>query len=109
MLSAFFSRVQPKTSFNDILMAAIRQKRLGATPLEYCIIAEIKLPQNEFKIFAEDISVPIPHYGFRGVKSIAGEDGLWSCILIKGRANDSEIVVYTAGRTFPLYAAPKLI
>lgn len=54
------------------------------------------------------ISLPISQYKDHYRSSTTSVNGVWQCIEVKCLTDIRAIAVYTAGRTFPLYAAPIL-
>lgn len=109
MARAFFSRVEPNTSFPSLITNAQSQIEAGRKPLDYNIIAEIFLSKAEFDEVLNNISLSIPQYKAHYVSSVASPDGVWQCIEIKCLFDDRTVIIYTAGRTFPLYAAPRIL
>lgn len=107
MPKGFFSRVIPNMSFSLLLTKAMHQRKSGIKPMEYIIIDEVYLQATEFEDMLMDISRPISRYGANYSYSIASPEGTWKCIEFKCLHDLRALVVYTSGRSLPLYAAPQ--
>jgi len=108
MGKAFFSRVELNTAFSSLAAEAKRQIEAGHKPIDYGVVTEIYLPKEEFCAVMDNISLPMPQYQAHCRKSVTSHEGAWQCIEVKCLSDIRAVVVYTAGRTFPLYAAPIL-
>lgn len=87
---------------------AKQQMKAGYKPIDYEVITEIYLSQEEFCTLMNKISLPISQYKDHYRSSTTSVNGVWQCIEVKCLTDIRAIAVYTAGRTFPLYAAPIL-
>lgn len=76
----------------------VRQLCKGKTPKPQ--------PTKEFWEMLE--AIPISQYKDHYRSSTTSVNGVWQCIEVKCLTDIRAIAVYTAGRTFPLYAAPIL-
>ena len=108
MKKAFFSRVEINMSVASLIAEAKQQMKAGYKPIDYEVITEIYLSQEEFCTLMNKISFPISQYKDHYRRSITSVNGVWQCIEVKCLTDVRAIAVYTAGRTFPLYAAPIL-
>lgn len=108
MGKAFFSRVELNTVFSSLVTEAKQQIEAGHKPINYSVVTEIYLPKEEFDAVMNNISIPVPQYRVHGKNSITSPEGEWQCIEVKCLSDIRAVVIYTAGRTFPLYAAPIL-
>lgn len=105
MPSCHFSRVYEKTTWSDLKAASGQQVKNNCKKLEYAEIATITVEQAEFKLICSDVSYPRDCYRKYTPQSCAASDGKWKCIVIKERKSGQQIILYTAGRIYPLYAA----
>lgn len=105
MPEALFSRVLDNTNWDYLYKTMLVQKKQKCKPLHYKTLAEISLPKTEFNILVNELANPHPCYLPYSLQSIADDDGIWNCILIDNKIDNRKIALYTAGRTFPLYAA----
>lgn len=106
MPTGFFSRIIPNMSFSQLQAKAIHQRKSGIKPIEYNIVDEVCLQTTDFKNLLIDISKPISQYGANYSLSITSPNGIWNCIEFKCPQDIRSIIVYTSGRSLPLYAAP---
>lgn len=106
MPTGFFSRIIPNMSFSQLLAKAIHQQNSGIKPMEYHIIDEVYLQTTDFNNLLIDISKPISQYSANYSLSIPSPDGIWNCIEFKCQQDFRSVIVYTSGRSLPLYAAP---
>lgn len=107
MPKGFFSRVMSGMSFSLLQIKASNQYKLGLNPIEYIVIDSMFFKTIEFETVLRDISVPVSQYGVNYVGSITSQNGIWNCIEFKCLHDPRSLIVYTAGRTLPLYAAPQ--
>lgn len=102
---AHFSRVVDNTCLQSLLVALQTQKERQCKPLHYKKLIDLSLPISDFESIADGIARPHPSYLQYALHSVADNHGTWRCISIGNQLDDRQIVLYTAGRTFPLYAA----
>lgn len=105
MPNAHFIKVQDNIRWSDIVQLTQMVKSKGCKPIPYNTIAEIVLSQNQFELLVDSIAQPNPNYLEYTTRSIPAKDGIWNCISIKRNSCSEEVLLYTAGRTFPLYLA----
>ena len=100
-----FSRVYKGTALADL--KAKEQLRISGKckEVEYTELISIVVDQEEFDQLCNDISSARSCYQNYAHQSTATLDGKWKCIIIKNQHNEQRIILYTAGRMFPLYAA----
>lgn len=108
MRKAFFLRVEGNTTFSSLVTGAKKQMDAGHKPLNYSVVAEIYLPKKEFDKVMDNISFPLLQYRACCRKSVTSSEGVWQCLELKCLFDVRAAVVYMAGRSFPLYAAPIL-
>ena len=102
----FFSRITPNMSFSQLQAKATYQRQEGIKPIEYAVVDEVCLQFIEFENMLTDISRPISRYSANYSLSITSPNGIWNCIKFKCPEDFRSVVVYTSGRSLPLYAAP---
>lgn len=73
--------------------------------IKYLEIATLEISQFEFDKICKDISIPNSCYLKYARQSVAKTDGIWRCIILRNEQDARKIILYTAGRTYPLYAA----
>ena len=105
MRLAHFSKVRKSTSWNGLLEVTQAQMLKKCKPLCYNILIELCVPFPEFDHFVHNLSMPNPLYLQYALDSVPDKTGIWNCIVIICESDKREIAIYTAGRTFPLYAA----
>ena len=71
--------------------------------LKFNSIEDISLRSEEFDSVIKSIAQPRELFSKWGEKSKPDDDGIWNCITLKCLDDRREVVLYTAGRTFPLY------
>lgn len=79
--------------------------QLVAIHIHFVDVISIVVDQEEFDQLCNDISSARSCYQNYAHQSTATLDGKWKCIIIKNQHNEKRIILYTAGRMFPLYAA----
>ena len=100
-----FSRVYKGTSWSELKVSRQLQIFRKCKELEYSELATIVVDQAEFDIICNDVSCARDCYQKYAHQSIATLDGKWKCIIIKNQHSKQKIILYTAGRIYPLYAA----
>ena len=102
----FISRITPNMSFSQLQAKAAYQRKSGIKPIEYTVVDEVCLQIMEFENLLMDISMPISRYSANYSLSITSPNGIWNCIEFKCPQDFRSVIVYTSGRSLPLYAAP---
>lgn len=100
-----FSKVYRGATLSTLKATNEQQIKNNCKEMEYSPIATITVDQAEFKTICEDISHPRDCYQEFTSQSRTTPDGKWQCIVIKDRESGQQIILYTAGRIYPLYAA----
>lgn len=100
-----FSRVYKGTSWADLKANKELQKLNNCRELEYSELITVTVNQAEFDEICNDVSCSRSCYQKYAKESLATFEGKWNCIVIKNRENKQKIILYTAGRMYPLYAA----
>ena len=104
MQAAYFMKVTPQTTILDLRENAIFQMKHGHKAVQFNMIGEVFLSAGDFEKFSDSIYIPIPDENLC-IKSVTTREGRLNCLNIKCNADDRNVVVYTGGRTVPLYAA----
>lgn len=73
--------------------------------MEYSEVVAIVISKSEFDAICNDISIPNPCYFRFAPQSVARLNGIWNCIILQNAQDTRKIILYTAGRVYPLYAA----
>ena len=105
MEAAHFSRVLDDTSWKGLLDATQKQRKNNCIPLNYEVVNRISLSISDFDTLTEKIISPHSSYLKYTRQSIPSTHGTWKCIVISNDHDSRQVALYTAGRTFPLYAA----
>lgn len=109
MNKAYFSKVPHAMSWDQLKANISQQKENDITPLPYEILTEIFISTSDF----EKLSVCLSKtylllsslYRSYAIQSVATAQGIWPCILIRCLDHSKNILVYTAGSMYPLYAS----
>lgn len=105
MPKAYFAKVDKDTTWTDVLRAVQNQIDKCRKKLEYTSIAELSLDKTDFDNLLASISKPHPSYVRWSSQSGPDNNGIWNCITIKCASDTRSIIIYTSGRTFPLYVS----
>ncbi|GHU82366.1 hypothetical protein AGMMS50284_4110 [Clostridia bacterium] len=82
----------------------INQQRLkGSKQIIYNPIVSLQLDEISFSSVVNPIFQVNDIYNKYGAESVAGKDGTWNCIVINNLSSSEKMVIYTGGRTIPLY------
>ncbi len=100
-----FSKVYRGMKWVDVEKVKNLQIQRKCKELEYCILACYAVSDEVFNQFCEDISIPRHIYQDVADQSIASPEGKWKCIVIENAQCTKRIILYTAGRLYPLYVA----
>lgn len=105
MNTAYFAKVSNSMSWNKLKAKIIELKNSKATPLPFIIVAKVNVSFIEFDNISLSISKPNIHYAPYTTLSVATLQGIWNCILINCIDDSRNILIYTAGNLYPLYAS----
>lgn len=105
MARAHFVKVNEGITWNKILELSQNQINNSIKSLEYISIAELILKKEDFQDIKSCISCPHPSFISLAEQSITGSNGIWKCITIHCDFEIHDIIIYTSGRTIPLYVA----
>ena len=100
-----FSKINLGTTLSSIKETMVVQKTNKSKKLEYSVITTITISPDEFETICNDISKPHVCYRNFTNQSIPSPEGKWRCIIIRNSQNHDSLILYTAGRLFPLYAS----
>lgn len=100
-----FSKVYKGTSWDELKANKLLQVARNCRELEYSELVTITVEQAEFDQMCNDVSCMRPCYRKYANQSLASLDGKWKCIVIDNEKSKQRIILYTAGRMYPLYAA----
>lgn len=109
MPEAYFAKVDKDTTWSDVLSAVQNQIDNSRKKLGYTSIAELSLDKVDFDELIASISQPHPSYARWSSQSRPDKNGIWNCITIKCTSDTRNVIIYTSGRTFPLYVSTNFI
>lgn len=101
----YFSRVYKGTTWSELKASRQLQISRKCKEMEFLELVTIVVDQVEFDLICNDVSCARECYQKYAHQSIATLDGKWKCIIIKNQYGKEKIILYTAGRIYPLYAA----
>ena len=104
MQAAYFLKVTPQTTILDLKENAICQMKHGHKAVRFNVIGEVCLLASDFEQFSDRIYLPISDVNLC-LKSVTDKEGRLNCIIVRCNTDNRNVVVYTGGRTIPLYAA----
>ena len=105
MNKAYFSKVSHTMSWNELKLNISKQKKNDIKPLPYEILIEIFISPCDFDKLSICLSKAPLLYKPYAAQSIATSQGIWTCILIRCFTNSKNVLIYTAGNIYPLYAS----
>jgi hypothetical protein len=105
MPKAYFIKINNDTTWANIVNAIKVQIANSRKQLEYNSIIELSIDKSDFDSLATSICKPHTLYSKWCSASLANDNGIWNCITISCKHDKRKMVIYTAGRTFPLYAS----
>ena len=100
---AYFVKVDILVKFDELYHLIQLQKEKSRKKIKYNSLTEISININQFEYLKKNISKPNPSYALWSSQSVADNKGIWNCITIKCDTKSQIIIVFTGGRTFPLY------
>lgn len=105
MHKAYFTKIDPSTTFKDLAEFSKNQIQKNRTAEEFREIVNISLSERSFNVLEQNIyDYNEPYLRFSN-ESISDSTGRLQCIVISNNSNTKKLALYTAGRTFPLYGA----
>lgn len=105
MNTAYFSKISKKTSWNMLEDSILLQQKRNCKPLPFTIIAYIDITATEFDELSQNILKKNEYYSQYTSLSIASLHGIWQCIFIQCIHDSRNLLLYTAGNKYPLYAS----
>lgn len=100
-----FSKVYEGISWDNLKEKTKLQIANNCRQLEYKEAIAITLTKAEFDIICKNISKPYDCYQKFVPLSIPNSQGIWNCITLIDKQTQRKLILYTAGRSFPLYVA----
>ncbi|MEG2013486.1 MAG: hypothetical protein RR063_09845 [Anaerovoracaceae bacterium] len=107
MLYCRFFKVEQGTDWTTLRKQSDLHDLKMKKTLPYKLIKTIILPQVEFNDLCKNIYRPHVSYKEFAKQSVAAIDGIWNCIALRGNNENRELIIYTAGQMYPLYAGVK--
>lgn len=108
MPDAYFIKVNGNVTWDQLLENTRTQIEKKNKALPYRTLIEISIDEIQFMNMFKNITTFNPVYLAYTSASISDSNGIWNCIVIKCASLNRGIVIYTAGRSFPLYIAQHL-
>ncbi len=105
MKKAHFSRIYDNTTWQDLQNTVKRQLLNGCTPIPYNILAEIPISAEEFNYLCNSLLKANKYVKRYSSDSVIDSQGIWNCIVLKCITDSRNLVLYTAGNHYPLYAS----
>lgn len=105
MNTAYFVKVSDGLTWNVLREKILLQEKKGCRPLPFLISKRLAVSPLEFHILSGNILVPAKCYTPYTAASTADSMGIWHCIFLESAQDSRNLLLYTAGRGFPLYAS----
>lgn len=105
MNTAYFVKVSKSMSWNELKEKINKQKNNKTKPLPFIISKIINVSSMEFDNLSPSLQKTSILYTSYTALSVATLQGIWNCILIKCIDDSRNILIYTAGNIYPLYAS----
>lgn len=105
MEKTYFVKVSDSMSWGVLKEKIAEQKRNRAQPLPFAIIAQVNVSPKDFDKLSLSVGRTNTLYSSYTTLSIATSDGVWNCILIRCCNDSRNILIYTSGNIYPLYAS----
>ena len=105
MKKTYFAKVSDSMSWDMLKEKIAEQKRNGAQPLPFEVVAQVNVSSKDFDKLSLSVGKANALYSSYTTLSIATSEGEWNCILIRCCNDPKNILVYTAGNSYPLYAS----
>ena len=105
MEESYFVKVGERSSLEDVLASMRLQEKRSLKKIRYCSVAQIQLADEEFQSMLYPITQSHNIYVKFGPSNAISCDGSLRCITLTNSSEGAHLVVYTAGRTFPLYVS----
>lgn len=105
METAYFVKVTDSMSWNQLNEKIEKLKRKGIKPLRFITVAKIVVSSKDFDNLAISIKKYNTLYAPYTHLSVPTNHGIWNCILLMCFGESRNILIYTAGNLYPLYAS----
>lgn len=100
-----FVKVSAHMSWDTLREKISEQEKVHAKPLSFVIIVTIHTTSTRFDSLSHCIRKSNALYMPYASLSVADSKGTWRCISIKCKGDPRNILIYTAGTAYPLYAS----
>ena len=107
MPRGYFFRIYNETSLNDLKAKKTIQKAKNCKQMEYEELVSLYLSANDFECVCSNLLNAAEYCIEYSNQSTAGLNGKWRCIILENTITGEQLIIYTGGRSFPLYAAYK--
>ena len=105
MQKTHFSRIYDNTTWQDLQNTVKQQQLNGCTPIPYNILVEIPISTEEFDFFCNSLIKASKYFKRYATQSVIDSQGIWNCIVLKCATDSRNLILYTAGNHYPLYAS----
>lgn len=105
MNTAYFVKTSENLSWNTLKEKIRLQQEADCRPLPFVISDKVCVSSQEFDSIAKNLGKPHSCYASNAAQSLPDSHGVWHCILIEAPENSRNLLLYTAGRSWPLYAS----
>lgn len=105
MNTAYFVKVSKSMFWNELKEKINKQKNSRIKPLPFIITTIITVSSMDFDNLSPSLQKTSMLYISYATLSVATLQGIWKCILIKCNDDSRNILIYTAGNIYPLYAS----
>lgn len=105
MNTAYFVKVSKNLSWNALKEKVRRLQETDCRPLPFVISEKIPVSSREFDSISQNLQKSHSCYASHSTQSLPDSRGVWHCILIESSGDSRNLLLYTAGRAWPLYAS----
>lgn len=105
MDTAYFSKITGTMSWNSLNKRISKQIYTQNKALPYKIIIQLSITSKDFNEISKSLKIPHKCYLSYSHLSIPDSSGIWNCILIKSISDSRNLLLYTGGNIYPLYAS----
>ena len=105
MNTAYFVKVSENLSWNTLKEKIRHQQETNCRPIPFVLLETIHISSREFDSISQNLLKPHSCYASHTAQSLPDSRGVWHCILIESPADSRNLLLYTAGRAWPLYAS----
>lgn len=105
MNTAYFVKVSENLSWNALKEKIRRQQETDCRPIPFVLLEKIPVSSREFDSISQNLQKPHSCYATHTAQSLPDSRGFWHCILIESPDDSRNLLLYTAGRPWPLYVS----